>query len=325
MSVFIVTMPFGIDIFRFNRRLGEEVVVGLTWEVLMIFAFVAVFVFLVHFVVREIINPTEHTVGEGEPGVEEVERDLKAQGIEQVERFSVTQRVGHWVMAISIFALMLSGFLIMNTEVTVNALPGVSWLALHELTGIILIGYTVFHVGHVAAKGTWMKMWFSREDLEDQFVRIKNFLGLTEEYPRQFEYPGAQKFLHWGVTGATLGLIVTGLVLLRRLNFIGLWEATREFSFLGVAFTLGQAGSLGLISWSFVIHDFLAIAMVSLVMGHIYFAIRPQEWEVTRSMITGNVPINMYAEKYDPRSWTVGNHGTTDGGQSDEESTEADD
>jgi formate dehydrogenase subunit gamma len=319
------TMQFGIDIFRFNRRLGEEVVVGLTWDVLLIFAFVAALVFLVHFVVREILNPTGHTIGDDEPGVEEVQSDLEAQGIEEVERFTLTQRVGHWVMAISIFLLMLSGFIIMNTDVTINALPGVSWLALHELTGIILIGYTVFHVGHVAAKGTWMKMWFSRNDLEDQLVRVKNFFGLTEEYPRQFEYPGAQKMLHAGVTAATLGLIVTGLVLLRRLNFVGLWEATREFSFLGIDFTLGQAGSLGLISWSFVVHDFLAIGMVALVMGHVYFALRPQEWGITRSMITGNVPTELYAEKYDPRSWTVGNPSAADGGQPDDESAEADD
>jgi len=315
-------MQLGIDIFRFNRRLGEEVVVGLTWDVLLIFAFVAAFTFLVHFVVREVLNPTGHTVGEDEPGVEEVESDLQAQGIEEVERFTLTQRAGHWVMAISIFALMLSGFLIMNTDVTVGALPGVSWLALHEVTGIILIGYTVFHVGHVAYKGTWMKMWFSRKDLEDQLVRVKNFLGLTEEYPRQFEYPGAQKMLHAGVTGATLGLIVTGLVLLRRLNVPFLWDGTREFTFLGIGFTLGQAGSLGLVSWSFVVHDFLAIAMVSLVMGHVYFALRPQEWGVTRSMITGNVPVEMYAEKYDPRSWTVGAQTAADGGRPDEESPE---
>jgi cytochrome b subunit of formate dehydrogenase len=222
-------------------------------------------------------------------------------------------------MAIAIFALMLSGFVIMNNEVTVNALLGISWLAIHEIAGIVLIGYVIFHVGHVAYKGTWSAMWFGVRDIKDQTVRLKNFFGMTDRYPRQFKYPGAQKLLHWGVTGATLGLIVTGLVLLRRVNFVGLWSATREFTFLGIDFTLGQAGQMGLISWSFVLHDFLAIATVAMVMGHIYFAVRPQEWDVTKSMITGYVSARGYAEKYRPDSWSVGAETTADGGRPDED------
>lgn len=307
-------MPLGIDIFRFEQRFGQEVVTGLSWDILLVFGLIASMVFLVHFVVRELLNPTGHTVGDDEPSPEETEERLRAQGVDEVQRFSVAQRASHWVMAIAIFALLLSGFVIMNNDVTVRALPGLSWLLIHEITAIVLIGYVFFHVGHVATKGTWDEMWFGVRDVKDQLVRLKNFFGMTDEYPRQLKYPGAQKILHWAITGVTFGLILTGLVLLRRVPFEPLWSATREFTFLGVTFGLGSAAQLGLVAWSFVLHDFFAVGMVALVMGHVYFALRPQEWDVTKSMITGTVSVQGYAEKYAPSSWVVEGDTAADGG-----------
>lgn len=310
-------MPFGIDVFRFARRAGSEVVVGLSWDVLLLLAFVATLTFLAHYVLREILNPTEHTDSEG-PTKQEVERSLEAQGVEEVDRFSFAQRASHWVMAISIFAMMLSGFLIMNNDVTVKAVAGISWLSIHIVSAIVLIAYVIFHLAHVAYKGTWGKMWIGTKEATDLVTRFKNLIGLTTEYPRQFEYPSAQKLLHWGVTGATLGVVFTGFVLWRRVGMLSLfWEPTREFTFLGVEFGLGTVESLGLISWSFVLHDFFAVGMLALVMGHVYFALRPNEWEITKSMITGKVTVEEYAEKYSPESWQVGAERAPDGGETE--------
>lgn len=311
-------MPFGIDVFRFARRAGAEVIVGLSWDVLLLIALVATLTFLVHYVLRELLNPTDHTDSRDGPSKQEVEESLEAQGVEEINRFSLAQRASHWVMAIAIFALMLSGFIIMNTDVTVKIVGGLSWLLIHIISAIVLIGYVAFHLGHVAYKGTWSKMWVGTKEAKDLIVRFKNLIGLTEEYPRQFEYPSAQKLLHWGVTATTLGVIVTGAVLWRRIETLALWEATREFSFLGVTFGLGTADTPGLVSWSFVLHDLFAVGLLGLVMGHIYFALRPNEWEITKSMITGRVTVEEYAEKYNPTSWKVGAQQRADGGEKDD-------
>lgn len=308
-------MVLQIDLFRTVRSAGRDVVVGLTWDVLVVFALLATLTFLVHYVLRELWNPTDHSEDRTEPSKAEIRESLENQGIEEVDRFSMAQRASHWIMAISVFALMVSGFIIMNSQVTVRAFLGISWLNVHIVSSLVLIGYVGFHLGHVAYKGTWSEMWFGRRDARDLWVRFRNLLNLTEDYPRQFKYPSAQKLLHWGVTGATLGLILTGLVLLRRVSLQPLWSATREFSVLGIRFGLGTGDAMGLVSWSFVLHDFLAIATVSLVMGHIYFALRPNEWAITRSMITGTVDVDHYAEKYSPASWAVGGRATPDGGE----------
>ena len=308
-------MPLGIDLYRFAQRAGREVVVGLSWDVLLLIAFAATLTFLGHYVLREILNPTEHTDTDG-PSKREVEQSLEAQGVEEVDRFTLAQRASHWVMAISIFAMMLSGFIIMNNEVTVKAVAGISWLTIHIISAVVLIAYVVFHIAHVTYKGTWEKMWVGSKEAKDLITRFRNLIGLTGEYPRQFEYPSAQKLLHWGVTAATFGIIFTGLVLWRRVEVLALfWEPTREFTFLGIEFGLGTADSLGLVSWSFVLHDLFAAGMLALVMGHIYFALRPNEWEITKSMITGKVTVEEYAEKYSPSSWRIGAERAADGGE----------
>jgi len=290
-------------------------VVGLSWDVLLVLAFVATLTFLVHYVLRELWNPTDHTDSRDGPTKEEVVESLEAQGVEEVNRFTLAQRASHWIMAIAVFALMLSGFIIMNTGVTVKVVAGLSWLDLHIVSAVVLIGYTLFHVGHVAYKGTWNKMWFGRAEARDLWTRFTNLIGRTDEYPRQFEYPSAQKLLHWAITGATLGVTITGLVLVRRVSLEPLWSAAREFSFLGIEFGLGTADAIGLVGWSFVFHDFFAAGILALVMGHVYFALRPNEWAVTRSMITGTLPVREYAERYSPSSWQIGGERAADGGQ----------
>lgn len=307
---------FGVQIFRYEQAFGQEIVTGLSWEVLTVFVFLAFFTFLVHFVVRDLLNPADHTPGESEPDTREVESNLRKQGIDEVERFTAAQRASHWIMAISIFLLMLSGFVMMNPNIALRPIAGISWVDIHIVFSLVLIGYVVFHLGHVASKGNWREMWVGRREFEDLWLRFQNLIGRTERYPKQFKYPSAQKLLHLGVTAATFGVLLTGFVLLRRVDVPVLWSSTREFTFLGIHFGLGlDQGGLGLVEWSFVLHDLFAIGMVGLVLGHVYFALRPEEWGVTRSMITGTVPVETYAEKYSPRSWSVGGVEAADGGE----------
>lgn len=320
-----MTSILGFEVFRHTQFAGRDVIVGLSWDMLMLLLTIAFFVFLVHFVVREILNPTDHSTSLDDEPKEEVVEQLKNQGVTEVPRFTATQRASHWIMAVSVFLLMLSGFIMMNPNFTIRGIAGVSWLDIHIVFSIVFIGYFIFHIGHVAYKGTWMEMWFGTADIKDQVVRLKNFLGMSDEYPRQFKYPSAQKLLHLGVAVLSIGVIATGLVLLRRVEVPLLWGYTREFTFLGMDFGLqtGDAG-WGLVTWSFVIHDLSAILLVALVIGHIYFAIRPDEWSVSKSMITGYIPVETYAEKYSPRSWAIAGRPRADGGDVDGEDIDRD-
>lgn len=306
----------GFEIFRYERGAGQELVIGLSWELLVLFTFIAFLTFLAHFVVRDLLRPADHSnPGDSDPPVDEVQSNLQTQGIEHVERFSATQRVSHWVMAIAVFLLMLSGFILMNPDLTVQPPLGISWVDIHIIFSIVFIAYVIFHIGHVAYKGTWMAMWIGVTEIKDIWARGMHLIGQREGYPRQLKYPSAQKFLHLGVTVASIGVILSGLVMIRRIEVPFLWDATREFSFLGITFNQGisEAG-WGLVTWSFVLHDLFAILMVGLVLGHVYFALRPEEWGITKSMFTGSVSADTYAKKYSPTSWNIGAVAQADGG-----------
>ena len=51
------------------------------------------------------------------------------------------------------------------------------------------------------------------------------------------------------------------------------------------------------------VHGFASMAMVTLVMIHIYFALRPDEWWLTRSMFRGTITQREYAEHCDTTRW----------------------
>ena len=47
------------------------------------------------------------------------------------------------------------------------------------------------------------------------------------------------------------------------------------------------------------------VALVGLVIAHVYFAIRPEKWWITKSMIFGWVSRRNYLEHHDPARWKV--------------------
>ncbi len=49
-----------------------------------------------------------------------------------------------------------------------------------------------------------------------------------------------------------------------------------------------------------------ASALVGLVIAHVYFAVRPEKWWITKSMIFGWVTRGSYLEHHDPARWKVG-------------------
>jgi hypothetical protein len=53
----------------------------------------------------------------------------------------------------------------------------------------------------------------------------------------------------------------------------------------------------------YAIHGFASMALVTLVIIHIYFALRPEEWWLTRSMFRGTISRTEYAEHCDASRW----------------------
>jgi hypothetical protein len=54
-----------------------------------------------------------------------------------------------------------------------------------------------------------------------------------------------------------------------------------------------------------VLHGLAGVGLVGLVMAHVYFAVRPEKWWITKSMLLGWITRRQYLEHHDPERWVV--------------------
>jgi cytochrome b subunit of formate dehydrogenase len=55
----------------------------------------------------------------------------------------------------------------------------------------------------------------------------------------------------------------------------------------------------------YVLHGLAGVGLIALVMVHIYFAVRPEKFVLTKSMVFGSLPKEYYLEHHDPERWVV--------------------
>ena len=64
----------------------------------------------------------------------------------------------------------------------------------------------------------------------------------------------------------------------------------------------------------YVLHGLAGVGLIALVMVHIYFAVRPEKFVITKSMIFGSLPKEYYLEHHDPERWVVAASNESSGG-----------
>ena len=140
-------------------------------------------------------------------------------GRKMVVRHSAVELIEHWVLALSGFLLLFSGFgeLPMYKRYMVTEIPGFSWagdfyvnLKIHYLAAIVFIGVIVFHFvyhGWLGHRGLLPK----KGDLGNSLKTILSFLGIGEE-PKADKYLPEQRlaYFYLGIVGAIL--VVTGVI-----------------------------------------------------------------------------------------------------------------
>jgi hypothetical protein len=100
------------------------------------------------------------------------------------------------------------------------------------------------------------------------------------------------KLYHHIIALVSLGAIVTGLVMMVRID---------------TPFWVRNPYLLSDQLWGavYVVHGVTGVALITLVMAHVYFAIRPEKWWITRSMVRGWVGRKEYLAHHDPVRWVV--------------------
>jgi cytochrome b subunit of formate dehydrogenase len=203
----------------------------------------------------------------------------------RIKRHSLGARLFHWVMAAAMFTLLLTAFL---------PIAGVkfAWVTWHWMAGLVLAASVAFHVIHATFWLDFWSIWVGPKDLPELRAEIMREFGHDVAGPKPGKYPLGNRLYHLAIVVSALGVIATGLTMMVRV---------RTPLFPRNPYLLGDS------SWGFVYvtHGMAGVALVGLVIAHVYFAVRPEKWWITKAMILGWITRRQYLEHHDPQRWVV--------------------
>lgn len=238
---------------------GREVILGASWDLLWLVVVAAFVIIALHAIVMAVRRRVDKPSSDGE-------RIVRHRGVD---------RLFHWVMALSVLALLVTGiFPIIGIEFP--------WLTIHWISGLVLTAAVLFHIVRALF---WQK-------LKCMWIRARDFRELFDSNVKPGKYSVAQKGMHAAVTVLVLLVIGSGLVMFAMID-TPWWDRTNALS----EATLG---------WVFLIHGLSTLALVALVSLHIYFGLRPEKLFYTRSMIRGWISRDELKANHDPERWAPG-------------------
>lgn len=248
------------DIVRFKRDVwGEEVILGVSWDLLWVVAVAVLVLLAAHAIIMAVLANKK------------IEK--ASTGGRRVVRHEAIDRAFHWIMALSIFALIFTG---------IAPIIGlrIAWLQIHWIAGLLLTFIVIFHIIR-------SMFW---QDFKSMILGPKDFGEPFNAEQRPGKYSFEQKGMHWAVTVVVLGVIVTGVLLFMQID-TPFWDRTNSM----------PESQLGLV---FLLHGLSTLALVALAATHIYFALRPEKLFYTRSMVSGWMSEDELKANHDANLWT---------------------
>ena len=268
---------------------GQEILIGLAWDLIWVAVAAGALMIVAHALLyywrwRE-SGAGAGTISETLPCSELVE-PIK-QLPEKILRHSGPSRLFHWVMAVSVLALLFTAFL---------PIWGIKfpWVTAHWIAGLVLTVAIVFHAIHASLWKGLSLMWIGSQDLTDGWLAVKQVLDRHAPSPgKPGKNPLENKLYHHSVAIATLATIVTGLIMMAKVD-TPWWHRN--------PYVLADA-TWGII---YVVHGAGSVALLTLIMAHLYFAVRPEKRWITLSMLHGWISRERYLEHHYHARWPVG-------------------
>ncbi|MFN3164525.1 MAG: cytochrome b/b6 domain-containing protein [Pseudohongiellaceae bacterium] len=207
------------EIVRYKRDVwGEEVILGVSWDLLWVVA-VAVLVLL-----------AAHAIVMAALANKKMDKP-SAQG-RRVMRHEAIDRYFHWLMAASILVLIFTG-----TAPIIGL--RIAWLDIHWIAGLVL---TFLVVAHIVRAMFW-------QDFMSIILGPRDFAEPFDSSLKPGKYSFEQKGMHTAVTIVVLAVIVTGVLMFMQIN-TPFWERTNSMpeSQLGLVFLLHGLSTLALVA-----------------------------------------------------------------------------
>jgi formate dehydrogenase subunit gamma len=204
----------------------------------------------------------------------------------RVERHALIDRLFHWVTAATVLVLLGTAFLpILGAQF--------AWVTPHWIAGLVLIAALLFHIVRAPLAQSLRSMWIGAADARELASIVRWNLRLAAEPPRKpGKYSLAQKLIHHLFAIVVLTAAVTGGLMMVRMD-TPWWQRN--------PYWLADS------TWGaiYVLHGLAALLLVTMIIAHVYFALRPEKLLFTRSMIRGWITRDEYERHHDPERWKV--------------------
>ncbi|HXD21488.1 MAG TPA: cytochrome b/b6 domain-containing protein, partial [Vicinamibacterales bacterium] len=250
---------------------GQQILTHVSWNLLWASLFAGVAFFVAHASYMVLSAHRKRHPAETD-AIEAARPDLPA----RIPRHSGAARAFHWVMAASMFTLLLTAFL---------PIAGVkfAWVTWHWTAGLVLTTSILFHVIHASVFLDFWSIWVGPKDLPELRAEILRELGHDVPGPKPGKYPLGNRLYHLAIVVAGLSVIASGLTMMVRV---------RTPLFPRNPYMLADS------TWGFVYvaHGMAGVGLVGLVIAHVYFAVRPDKWWITKAMILGWITRRQYIE-----------------------------
>jgi cytochrome b subunit of formate dehydrogenase len=203
----------------------------------------------------------------------------------RVVRHRLADRLYHWLMAAAMLTLLFTAFL----PILGIRFP---WVDAHWVAGVVLIVLVLFHIVRALVALRLGDMWVGpREFGASVAATLREIAGSPPSKRQQGKYSVGQVLFHHAVALVVITASVTGVMMMVGVDS-PFWERNPLFM---------SEKTRGLV---FVLHGLAGLASVSMVMVHVYFAIRPEKRYLTRSMFKGWITQPELEAHHDPARWS---------------------
>jgi cytochrome b subunit of formate dehydrogenase len=259
---------------------GQQILTHISWDLLWASLFAGI-MFLVAHASYMILSAHRKRSSAETDALEAQYRNLP----DRIPRHSFMARMFHWVMAASMFVLLFTAFL---------PIAGVrfAWVEWHWIAGLVLTGSILYHIIHATFWLDFWSIWVGPKDIPEFKAEMLRELGHDVPGPKSGKYPLGNRLYHLAIVFAALAVVATGIVMMYRV---------RTPLFARNPYIMSDD------AWgiTYVAHGLAGVGLVGLVIAHVYFAVRPDKWWITKGMIFGWVTKRQYLEHHDPTRWKV--------------------
>jgi formate dehydrogenase gamma subunit len=212
----------------------------------------------------------------------------RQRGEPQVERMTLNQRWQHWILLISFFILVITGFALKYPDSGFAAALGLSERIrgiVHRIAGVVLIGGGVYHIFYLIfwreGKTLVRGMIPTLDDLGGMTKNLLFHLGRTEQRPLFDKFNYAEKAEYWALLWGTIIMAATGVMLWAKVFFGNLLPRWLLDVATAVHFYEAVLATLAILVWHFY---------------HVFF--HPEAHNMNWSWWDGKMPLSHYRESH---------------------------